>query len=82
MSRATRLISRLDKALSRHSSFGDNPEAFVDQVFAEVEELLQSLQQKSKPEHWAEIYVERDRARIKQDVLNRVMASGSASVAD
>lgn len=77
MSRATKLISRLDRALSRHQSFGDNPDAFVDELFADVEELVQGLEQKSKPEHWAEIYVERDRARIKQSVLNRVMALGS-----
>jgi hypothetical protein len=77
MSRATKLISRLDRALSRHQSFGDNPDAFVDELFADVEELLQGLEQKSKPEHWAEIYVERDRARIKQSVLNRVMARSS-----
>ena len=78
MSRATRLINRLDKALSRHSSFGDNPKAFIDELFNEIEDSLESLQKKSKPEHWAEIYVERDRAQIKQEVLNRVMAKGSA----
>ena len=77
MSRATKLISRLDRALSRHESFGDNPDAFVDELFAEVEDLVKGLVEKSKPEHWAEIYVERDRARIKQNVLNRVMASSS-----
>ena len=82
MSRATRLIRRLDKALSRHNSFGDNPEAFVDQVFAEVEDVFESIREKQNPEHWAEIYVERDRARIKQDVLNRVMAKGSEITTD
>ena len=82
MTRATRLINRIDKALDRHTSFGDNPEAFVDEVFSEVEEMLHSLRRKSKPSQWAEIYVERDRARIKQDVLNRVMASGSEIVTD
>ena len=77
MSRATKLISRLDRALNRHESFGDNPDAFVEEIFADVEDLVRGLEQKSKPEHWAEIYVERDRARIKQNVLNRVMARGS-----
>ena len=74
MSRATRLIKKLDKALSRQESFGDNPDAFIDPLMAEIEEMTRSLEQKSKPEHWAEIYVERDRARLKQEVLNRVMA--------
>ena len=41
--------------------------------------VLEAVQQKSKPEHWAEIYVERDRARIKQAVLNRVMERGSTT---
>ena len=40
-------------------------------MFEELEGELKAVQQKSKPEHWAEIYVERDRACIKQDVLNR-----------
>lgn len=77
MSRATRLIKQLDKALSRHESFGDNPDSFVAPLLAEVKEIIQSLEQKSKPEHWAEIYVERDRARIKQEILNRIMAGNS-----
>ena len=77
MSRATRLIRRLDKVLNGHDSFGDNPDAFVDAVFNELDGELEAVRQKSKPEHWAEIYVERDRARIKQDVLNRVMERGS-----
>lgn len=79
MSRATRLIRRLDKVLNRHDSFGDNPDAFVEAVFDELEGELKAVQQKSKPEHWAEIYVERDRARVKQDVLNRVMERGSTT---
>ena len=79
MSRATRLIRRLDKVLNRHDSFGDNPDAFVEAVFDELEGELKAVQQKSKPEHWAEIYVERDRARIKQAVLNRLMALSSQS---
>ena len=80
MSRATRLIRRLDKVLNRHDSFGDNPDAFVDAVFNELDGELEAVRQKSKPEHWAEIYVERDRARIKEQVLNRVMARGSESI--
>ena len=79
MSRATRLIRRLDKVLNRHDSFGDNPDGFVEAVFDELDGELKAVQQKSKPEHWAEIYVERDRARIKQDVLNRVMERGSTA---
>lgn len=55
MSRATRLINRLDKVLARHDSFGDDPAAFVDSVFAEIEEQLALVKAKSKPEHWADI---------------------------
>ena len=80
MSRATRLINRLDKVLARHDSFGDDPAAFVDRVFAEIEKQLELIKAKSKPEHWTEIYVERDRARVKEQVLNRVMESGTESI--
>ena len=50
MSRATRLINRLDKVLARHDSFGDDPAAFVDSVFAEIEEQLELVKAKSNPE--------------------------------
>ena len=77
MSRATQLIKKLDKLLSRHDTFGDNPEAFVDDLLGQVENQLQAIQEKNKPEHWAALYVERDRASIKMKVLNRVMDSSS-----
>ena len=78
MSRATRLIKLLDKVLARHDSFGDDPEAFVDPVLNELKQQLEAIKAKQKPKHWAEIYVERDRALIKQQVLNRVMTQGQA----
>jgi len=74
MSAATRLIKKLDKALSEYDTFGDNPNAVVDEVLANIEKPLQNLRSKSKPELMAEIYVARDRAMIKQEILNRVMA--------
>ena len=77
MSRATRLINRLDKVLARHDSFGDDPAAFVDSVFAEIEEQLELVKAKSKPEHWLRSMC--DRARIKEQVLNRV-GPGSESI--
>ena len=77
MSRATRLIKRLDRELRNHESFGDNPESFVETVLTSLDAELDSIRNRNKPEHWAEIYVERDRAMIKQEVLNRVMARGS-----
>ena len=77
MSRATRLIRTLDKELARHTSFGDTPKDFVDELVTLLKDDLNSLKAKNKPHNWAEIYVERDRALIKQEVLNRVMALGS-----
>ncbi|WP_413323497.1 hypothetical protein [Synechococcus sp. MIT S9503] len=77
MSRATQLIKKLDKLLSRHDTFGDNPEAFVEGLLAQVENQLQTIQQKNKPEHWAALYVERDRASIKMKVLNKLMDRSS-----
>ena len=77
MSRAKQLIKKLDKLLSRHDTFGDMPEAFVDEVLGELEEQVEAIHSKNKPEHWAAIYVERDRARIKTAVLNKVMDRSS-----
>lgn len=74
MSAATRLINKLDAALSTYDSFGDDPTALVDEVLDKVEKPLEKLRSKSKPELMAEIYVERDRALMKQEILNRVMA--------
>ena len=77
MSRASRLIKRLDKTFNRYDSFGDHPDSFVETVMSGLETELVSIRSKDKPELWAEIYVERDRAQIKQEVLNRVMGKDS-----
>ena len=74
MSASTRLINKLDKALSIYDSFGDDPVVLVDEVLCKIEKPLNKLRSKSKPDLMAEIYVERDRAMIKQEILNRVMA--------
>lgn len=79
MSRASRLIKQLDKVLDRYDTFGDDPESFVDPVLSDLQSQIEAVLDKSKTKHWAEIYVERDRARIKQAVLNRLMALSSQS---
>jgi len=79
MSRTTRLIKRLDKALADYKTFGSHPDAFVDELFAEIEDDVQVLIGKSKPSHWEEMYVERDRAVIKTLVLNRAMSMGASN---
>ena len=79
MSRASRLIKQLDKVLDRYDTFGDDPESFVDPVLSDLQSQIEAVLDKSKTKHWAEIYVERDRARIKQAVLNRLMAISSQS---
>ena len=73
MSRATQLFKKLDKLLSQHDTFGDTPEAFVDEVLRKLDGPIKAIHDKNKPDHWAAIYVERDRARIKTAVLNNVM---------
>ena len=77
MSRASRLIKRLDKTFNRYDSFGDHPDSFVETVMSGLETELDSIRSKDKPELWAEIYVERDRAQIKQEVLNRAIGKDS-----
>ena len=79
MSRTTRLSKRLDKALADCKTFGSHPDAFVDELFAEIEDDVQVLLGKSKPSHWEEMYVERDRAVIKTLVLNRAMSMGASN---
>ena len=79
MSRASRLIKQLDKVLDRYDTFGDDPESFVDPVLSDLQSQIEAVLDKSKTKHWAEIYVERDRARIKQAVLNRLMGLSSQS---
>lgn len=73
MSKATRLIKHLNKIINDYNNFGDNPESFVDAIYEDLNVELEKLKAKDKPEHLAEIYVERDRAIIKQQILNRVM---------
>ena len=77
MSRVTQLFKKLDKLLSKHETFGDNPEAFVEEILDNLDGEIKAIQDKNKPEHWAAIYVERDRARIKTSVLNKVMDNSS-----
>ena len=77
MSRATRLIHKLDEALAQYQTFGDAPDSFVDELVEALEQDVATIQAKDKPKHWAEIYVERDRALIKQEVLNRIMQRSS-----
>ena len=73
MSKATRLIKHLNKIINDYNNFGDNPESFVDAIYEDLNVELEKLKAKDNPEHLAEIYVERDRAIIKQQILNRVM---------
>ena len=51
----------------------------MDELFAEIEDDVQVLLGKSKPSHWEEMYVERDRAIIKTLVLNRAMSMGASN---
>ena len=77
MSRATRLIRKLDEALAQHRTFGDAPESFVDELVEALEQDVETIQDKDNPKHWTEIYVELDRALIKQEVINRIMQRSS-----
>ncbi|WP_226406962.1 hypothetical protein [Synechococcus sp. MU1625] len=81
MTAATRLIKKLDKVLANYDSFGDNPGAHVEEVLGKIEKSLDNLRFKSNPDHMARIYVERDRAMIKQVILNRVMAGDLSELA-
>ena len=46
MSRATRLIRKLDEALAQHRTFGDAPESFVDELVEALEQDVATIQAK------------------------------------
>ena len=77
MTKASRLIKKLDKLLNCYDSFGEEPDLFVDDLLNRLDKRIQDLQETQKAELWKTIYVERDRARVKQEVLNRVMDRSS-----
>ncbi|QNI82246.1 hypothetical protein SynRS9907_01403 [Synechococcus sp. RS9907] len=76
MRAAKRLINQLDKALSSFDSFGDDPTSHVEEVLTMLKTPLDrvNLRSQTKPELMEEIKVERDRALLKQEILNRVIA--------
>ena len=51
MSRATQLFKKLDKLLSKHDTFGDTPEAFVDEVLRKLDGPIKAIHDKNKPDH-------------------------------
>ena len=71
------MIRKLDEALAQHQTLGDAPESFVDELVEALEQDVETIQGKDKPKHWAEIYVELDRALIKQEVINWILQGSS-----
>ena len=80
MSRATRLIRKLDEALAQHQTLGDAPESFFNELVEALKQDVETIQDKDKPKHWAEIYVELYRALIKQEVINRIMQGAQSEL--
>ena len=74
MSKASKLIKAIDEALNRFDTFGDDPDAFVINLILELEVEIEEVLDNGKPKQFQAIYVERDRARIKEKILNHVMA--------
>ena len=73
MSKATKLLLALDRALLAIDDFGQDPLREVDPLLTRLELEIQQLERKGRDKHQAEIYVARDRASVKVEVLNRVM---------
>ena len=73
MSKATKLLLALDRALLAIDDFGQDPLREVDPLLTRLELEIQQLELKGRDKHQAEIYVARDRAAVKVEVLNRVM---------
>lgn len=73
MSKATKLLLALDQALLAIDDFGQDPLSEVDAVLTRLEPEIQQVEIRGRDKHQAEIYVARDRASVKVEVLNRVM---------
>ena len=73
MNKATKLLLALDRALLAIDDFGQDPLREVDPLLTRLELAIQQLELKGRDKHQAEIYVARDRASVKVEVLNRVM---------
>lgn len=73
MSKATKLLLALDQALLAIDDFGQDPLSEVDAVLTRLEPAIQQVELRGRDKHQAEIYVARDRASVKVEVLNRVM---------
>ena len=73
MSKATKLLMALDRVLLAIDDFGDDPLIEIDAVLTRLEPDIQQVEIRGRDKHQAEIYVARDRASVKVEVLNRVM---------
>lgn len=73
MSKATKLLMALDRVLLAIDDFGDDPLSEVDAVLTRLEPDIEQVEIRGRDKHQAEIYVARDRASVKVEVLNRVM---------
>ena len=73
MSKATKLLMALDRVLLAIDDFGDDPLSEIDAVLTRLEPDIEQVEIRGRDKHQAEIYVARDRASVKVEVLNRVM---------
>lgn len=73
MSKATKLLMALDRVLLAIDDFGDEPLSEIDAVLTRLEPEIEQVESRGRDKHQAEIYVARDRASVKVEVLNRVM---------
>ena len=73
MSKATKLLMALDRVLLAIDDFGDEPLSEIDAVLTRLEPDIEQVEIRGRDKHQAEIYVARDRASVKVEVLNRVM---------
>jgi hypothetical protein len=76
MSEASKYIKKLDNALSKYDTFGDNKYQPFQEILESIADELGTLLAKAGPEDWKDIYVDRDRSEIKRMILNRTMSLG------
>ena len=67
----------LNKSIQNRTESNDpTSEAFINSVLSDLSEEIDKIRSLDKPELWKRIYIARDNAQIRVEILNRLMAMG------
>ena len=67
----------LNKSIQNRAESNDpTSEVFINSVLSDLSEEIDKIRTLDKPELWKRIYIARDNAKIRVEILNRLMAMG------